>query len=165
MKTNMHARFIVTVMSALCFLCALTAANALAITLPPGTEVQVCINDKLDTGVAKSGESFTGVVAEPVVVNGRTVIASGTQVRGQVIEAISSGRLKKPASITLELMQAGSRSVSTAVVKIDGKSHLVRNAEFIGGGAAARGGMHLGKRFFDEAPPAGRSRRHQAHPA
>jgi hypothetical protein len=137
MKTNMHARYVLTVVSALVCLGAMTVSSALAITLPPGTEVQVRINDKLDTGVAQPGETFTGTVTEPVVVNGRTVIASGTKVSGQIVEAISSGRLKKPASITLELTQAGSRSVSTAFVKIDGKSHLVRNTEFIGGGAAA----------------------------
>ena len=31
--------------------------------------------------------------------------------------------------------------------------------------AAARGGMHLGHSLIDEAPPAGRPSRHQAHPA
>lgn len=137
MKTNLRARYILTEMLALVCLIAMTVSGALAITLPPGTEVQVRVNEKLDTGVAKSGESFTGTVTDPVVVNGRTVIASGTRVSGQIVEAISSGRLKKPASFTLEITQVGGRSVSTATLKVDGKSHLVRNTEFIGGGAAA----------------------------
>lgn len=137
MKSNLRARHILTMVLLLACTGALSATSAHAITLPPGTQVQVRMNDKLDSGVAKAGQSFSGVVTEPVIVNGRTVIASGTQVSGQISQAISSGRLKKPASITLALTQAGGKSISTAVVRIDGKSHLVRNAEFIGGGTAA----------------------------
>jgi Glycine zipper len=100
--------------------------------VPAGTEMQVRLNGKLDTGEAKAGETFAGTLAEPVVVNGRTVLARGAQVKGRVVEAVSSGRLKKPASITLELT-----SLSSQPLRIDGNSHMVRNAEFIGGGAAA----------------------------
>lgn len=117
--------------------CAVTVTTMRATTLPPGTQILVRVNDKLDSSVAKTGQSFTGTVTQAVVVNGRTVIPAGARAGGQISQAISSGRLKKPASITLELTQAGGRSISTAMVSIDGKSHLVRNAEFIGGGTAA----------------------------
>jgi len=100
--------------------------------VPAGTEMQVRLDGKLDTGLAKAGETFAGTLAGPVVVNGRTVLARGAQVKGRVVEAVSSGRLKRPASITLELT-----SVSSQPLRIDGNSHLVRNAELIGGGAAA----------------------------
>ncbi len=100
--------------------------------IPSGTEVQVRLNSQLDTAAAKAGQTFEGTVAEPVVVNGRTVLAQSTAVSGRVVDAVSSGRLKKPASITLELT-----SLPTQSLRIDGKSHLVRNAELIGGGAAA----------------------------
>jgi Glycine zipper len=103
-----------------------------SVVIPSGTEVQMRLNSQLDTAAAKAGQTFEGSVAEPVVVNGRTAIAKGATVNGRVVEAVSSGRLKKPASITLELT-----SVSTEPLRIDGKSHLVRNAELIGGGAAA----------------------------
>lgn len=102
------------------------------VTIPAGTQVQVRMNTQLDTGKAQAGETFTGTIAEPVVAGGRTVLAKGASVSGQVVEAVSSGRLKRPASITLQLS-----SVSTEPLKIDGKSHLVRNAELIGGGTAA----------------------------
>lgn len=114
----------------------LFAAQALArqrrVTVPSGTEVKVKLDKQLETGTAKADEVFTGTVTEPVTVNGRTVYSRGARVSGRVLEAVSSGRLKKPASITLELT-----SVSTEPLRIDGKSHLVRNAEMIGGGAAA----------------------------
>lgn len=103
-----------------------------SVVIPSGTEVQVRLAAQLDTGEAKAGQTFTGTVAEPVVVGGQTALARGAKVSGRVAEAVSSGRLKRPASITLELT-----SVSTQPLRIDGKSHLVRNAELIGGGAAA----------------------------
>jgi hypothetical protein len=95
------------------------------------------MNDKLDAGVAKSGQSFSGVVAEPVVVNGRTGITSGTQVAGTINETVSSGRLKKAASVTLELNPVDGRAMTTATVRIDGKSHLLGEDEGVVMGTAA----------------------------
>jgi Glycine zipper len=102
------------------------------VAIPSGTEIQVRLGTQLDTGKARAGETFTGTVAKAVESGGRTVLGQGAAVSGRVVEAVSSGRLKRPASITLELT-----SVSTEPLKIDGKSHLVRNAELIGGGTAA----------------------------
>lgn len=100
--------------------------------IPTGTSIQVRLNTPLDTGEAQPGQTFTGTVAEAVVAGGTTVLAKGTAVKGKVTEAVSSGRLKRPASITLVLT-----TVSSQPLKIDGKSHLLRNAALIGGGAAA----------------------------
>lgn len=113
-------------------------------TLPAGTEIHVRMDQELDTGEVKAGQTFTGTVSKPVVVGGKTVVKQGTKVRGRVVEAVSSGRLKRPASITLQLT-----SPAAASIKLDGKSHLVRNLALIGGGAAAGaiiGGATEGKK-------------------
>jgi hypothetical protein len=101
------------------------------VSLPSGTEVKVRLDKQLDTGTAQAGEAFTGTLSEAITANGRTLFPRGARMVGRVTDAVSSGRLKKPASITLELT-----TISTQPVRIDGKSHLVRNAEMIGGGAA-----------------------------
>ncbi len=106
--------------------------NLKSSAVPAGTKIQVRMIDKLDTGVTRPGETFKGTVAEPVVVNGQTVLGRGQAVSGRVVQVISSGRLQKPASITLELT-----SIATQPLRLDAKSHTVRNAEYIGGGAAA----------------------------
>ncbi|HEV2349121.1 MAG TPA: hypothetical protein VG028_04660 [Terriglobia bacterium] len=137
MKFNHRAHQKIIFTLALAWTTCMTAVNVRATSLPPGTQIQVRVNDKLDTGVVRPGQAFSGIVTEPVVVNGRTLIPAGARASGRVIQAVSSGRLKKPATITLELTQAGGRAISTATVSIDGKSHLLRNAEFIGGGTAA----------------------------
>ena len=118
-------------------------------SVPAGTEIKVRITSQLDTGEAKAGQAFSGTLAQPVVAGGRTVFAKGTSVEGRVIEAVSSGRLKRPASITLQLTSIGGRAVSSEPLRIDGKSHLLRNAALIGGGAGAGavvGGIAGGKK-------------------
>lgn len=118
-------------------------------SVPAGTEIKVRLIDQLDTGEAKAGQTFSGTISQPVVAGGKIVLAKGTKVSGRVIEAVSSGRLKRPASITLELTQIGGRSVRTDPLQIDGKSHLLRNVALIGGGAGAGavvGGIAGGKK-------------------
>ncbi len=117
--------------------------------VPAGTEIKVRLTDQLDTGEAKAGQTFSGTVAQSVVAGGRTVFAKGTKVDGRVTEAVSSGRLKRPASITLQLTSIGGRAVSSEPLRIDGKSHLLRNVALIGGGAGAgavAGGIAGGKK-------------------
>src|SRR5579859_6224858 len=134
MRFNLRTHNILVMTLALAWAGAMSATMAHAVTLPPGTQVQVRLNDRFDSAVARPGQTFSGVVTEPVVVNGRTVLAPGTQVSGRVIHAISSGRLKKPASITRELTRAGGGYISTATVRVDGNSHLGHDAKYIGGG-------------------------------
>src|SRR3990172_4608568 len=108
-----------------------------SVSVPPGTQIKVRLSVQLDTGQTLSGQTFSGTVAEPVVVGGRTVLAQGATVSGRVTEVVSSGRLKRPASITLELARAGGASIGAEPLRIDGKSHLLRNVALIGGAAAA----------------------------
>lgn len=103
-----------------------------AASLPTGTQIQVRLANQLDTGETPAGQTFAGTIAEPVVANGKTVLARGATVQGRVTDVVSSGRLKRPASITLELT-----SVRTQPLEIDGKSHLLRNVALIGGAAGA----------------------------
>jgi hypothetical protein len=102
-----------------------------------GTEIKVRLLDRLDTGETRVGREFSATVEEPVRLNKRTMLTKGTTVKGTVTEVVSSGRLKRPASITLQLTRLGRPAVRTEALKIDGKSHNVRNTALIGGGAAA----------------------------
>ncbi len=117
--------------------------------LPAGTRVEVRLLNQLDTEKAQVGQTFSATVATPVVTGGKTVLASGAKVSGRVLEAVSSGRLKRPASLTLELTQAGGSSLATEPLRIDGKSHLLRNVAIIGGESVAGaiiGGATAGKK-------------------
>jgi hypothetical protein len=49
-----------------------------------GTEIRLTLTSGLTTAVAKSGDPFTAVVAEPVTLNGQVVLPAGTRVTGVV---------------------------------------------------------------------------------
>src|SRR5579859_3727406 len=112
------------------------ALSASAQSFKPGTPIQVQLLTPLDTGNARAGQEFSATLAQPVSA-GKTVWPKGTEVKGRVVEAVSSGRLQRPASITLQLTQIGNSPVVTEPEQIDGKSHAGRNAGLILGGAAA----------------------------
>lgn len=122
--------------------------------IPAGMTLNVRMIDELDTGKTQPGDSFRASLDKPVVVNGRTVASKDALVRGTVIEVVSSGRLKRPASLTMKLTQIALSSgrtvpIETSPYTLDGKSHNVRNAALIGGGAAAGavlGGVAAGKK-------------------
>ena len=111
-------------------------SRASAQSLKPGTPIQVQLLTPLDTGTARAGQEFSATLAQPVSA-GKTVWPKGTQVKGKVLEAVSSGRLNRAASITLQITEIGNSPVMTEPEQIDGKSHAGRNAGLIVGGAAA----------------------------
>ena len=116
-------------------LCTLVSSTS-AQSLKPGTPIQVQLLTPLDTGTARAGQEFSSTLAQPVS-DGKTVWPKGTSVKGKVLEVVSSGRLSRPATITLQITQIGTSPVVTEPEKIDGRSHNGRNAGLIVGGAAA----------------------------
>ncbi len=126
--------------SALGTLLFLPATNGLAQSIMPGTEIKVRLVDKLDMNEAKEGQFFSATLAEPVSFGNKKVLARGTRIKGEVTETASSGRPRRSASITLTLTRIGNTQIQTEPLQIDGKSHLVRNAAPIGGGASVGAG-------------------------
>jgi hypothetical protein len=122
--------------AALWLLCTGFVSLASAQSFKPGTPIQVQLLTPLDTGTARAGQEFSATLAQPVSASNR-VWPKGTQVKGKVVEVVSSGRLQRPASITLQITQIGNSPVVTEPEPIDGKSHAGRNAALIGGGGVA----------------------------
>jgi hypothetical protein len=126
-----------------------------SVSVPAGTAIHIRMIDELNTGKNTAGDSFRASLAQPLVGSGgRTVAAKDGLVRGRVTDVVSSGRLKRPASLTLRLTQLTLTDgrvvpVETSPYTLDGKSHARRNATLIGGGAAAGavlGGVAGGKK-------------------
>ena len=117
-------------------LCTCFGSAASAQSFRPGTPIQIQLLTPLNTGTTQPGQEFSATLVRPVS-DGHTVWPRGTQVQGKVVEVVSSGRLSRPASITLQITRIGGSPVTTEPELIDGKSHGGRNAGLIVGGAAA----------------------------
>ncbi len=123
-------------LNVLAVLLLLSTAMAAA-TFPSGTKFTVRVNREITSGKASSGETFDGVLAQDVVVNGKTVARSGAPVQGRVVSAKSSGRLHAPGELSLRLTSVDGQPVATASRFFKGKSHTKSNVVKIGGGTAA----------------------------
>lgn len=58
------------------------------LTVPAGTEIDATLQDALSSKTAKTGDTFTAVVAQPVhAANGEVAIPAGTVINGEVTES------------------------------------------------------------------------------
>lgn len=110
------------------------------VAVPAGTPIHVRLSSGISSATASSGQGFEGTLSEPLVVGGITVAPRGSLVHGQVTNAVSSGRLKRPAELSLVLTsitpENGQRTaISTRTWSMEGKSHKKRDLTMIGGGA------------------------------
>src|SRR5689334_15092675 len=53
--------------------------------IPSGTPLKVSLVNAVDTGTSSAGERFWASLSEPVVVDGKTVLQQGTQLRGHIV--------------------------------------------------------------------------------
>jgi hypothetical protein len=124
-----------------------------SVSIPDGILIEVRMIDEVNTGANKVGDSFEASLARDLNVGGRQIARKDSPARGRIVEVVSSGRLKRPALISLKLTEltlSDGRTVSieTSPYSIDGKSHALRNVGLIGGGAGAGavlGGIAGGK--------------------
>jgi len=73
------------------------------VTVPAGTQLSVRLNDPLDSERNQVGDAFHGSLSAPIVIDGETVIPSGADVVGRVVNVQSAGRFAGQSLLTLEL--------------------------------------------------------------
>jgi hypothetical protein len=71
--------------------------------IPAGTEIIVRLQVALSSADSRVGDSFQGVLDEPVVVAGKTVVPQGATVTGSVVAARASRYLQGPGYVRLTL--------------------------------------------------------------
>jgi hypothetical protein len=111
------------------------------LAIPAGTHVTVRLGESLSSNNSQAGQGFSATVAEPVVVDGKTVIDSGAAARGSVVAAKGMGHFKGGALLEIRLesinIDGKEHTVQTAAVARSLKGKGKRTAGFIGGGAGA----------------------------
>jgi hypothetical protein len=110
-------------------------------TVPEHTPIQVVLDQPVSADHTKAGDHFDATVAQPVVVDGNTVIPKGARVSGVVLESRHGGRIKGDADLRLALRSVNvdgtSYPIHTTSFHRSSKSqnHKKRNLLMIGGGA------------------------------
>jgi hypothetical protein len=116
------------------FLC--TVFNLAAQRIPAGTRIVVRNDTALSSATARTGRYWTGTLVNDLSVRGRVIARAGSEVRGRVADAESSGRLSKPGILALELTSVNGIPVQTDMYAVDGEGHTKSNVTKIGGAAA-----------------------------
>jgi hypothetical protein len=109
--------------------------------VPAGTVIRVRLNDAIGSKTAQAGQTFTGSVMDPIVVDGRTLIPAGASVAGEVTDAKSAGRFKGAAelAITIRSVTVGGvpHTLAASTVSQTSTGKGKRSAALIGGGGGA----------------------------
>jgi hypothetical protein len=98
----------------------------------------VRLDNDLSSNGSHAGDSFTATVADPVMVNGTTVIPQDARADGEVVDAKPLGRFKGGALLAVKLDRVhtrwGSYPVDTGTIDRAEKGKGKRSATMIGGG-------------------------------
>lgn len=109
------------------------------LVVPAGTVITVRLGQSVGSKISSPGQTFTATVASPVMVEGKTAIASGATASGTVVDAKPLGRFKGGASLQLRLTSVSvggsDQAISTSSVVRTESGKGKRTAVLAGGGA------------------------------
>jgi hypothetical protein len=111
-----------------------------SVTLESGSTIPVRITQTLDSATTQQGETFSGVVATDIIVDGLVAIPQGTPVSGRVSEVHEAAHFKGSSLLTIELTNINRKGeripVTTEAFSKEGNGRGKNTAEKVGGGAA-----------------------------
>ena len=110
------------------------------VMIQAGTQLTVRLNDGLSTEKNQVGDTFHATLGAPLVVEDETVIPSGADVTGHVVDVKSAGRFAGNSALTLELtslsVNGKTYNIQTSQWSRQGKGEGKNTATKVGGGAA-----------------------------
>ena len=120
-----------------------TAAGARTsafVTIPAGTRISVRTIDGIDSTKNHVGDRFQASLEEPLVVDGKEVVAKGADVYGRLAESKESGTFSGRSQLRLELtgivVNGQTVPMATGEYELTGKSRGASTAKRTVGGAA-----------------------------
>jgi hypothetical protein len=106
------------------------------LTAPVGTRVAVSMSQTISASKNNAGDSFSGVLAQPIeTANGTVLYKRGTPVEGTVAAAKGRGRFKGAGDLAVELVSINGQRVSTNEYEKSQAGKGKRTAGLVGGGA------------------------------
>jgi hypothetical protein len=110
------------------------------LTIPAGTTLPVRVTQTLDSASTQTGDTFSGIVASDIVIDGLVALPAGASVSGNVDAVQEAGHFKGNSLLTVSLTSVKARGerlpVSTGPYSVKGKGRGANTAEKTGGGAA-----------------------------
>ena len=111
-------------------------------TVPSGTTLTVRLSQGLSSKTNNIGDPFSGSLAQPVHVEGVTVLKAGLPVSGTVVAVRQQGKFKGEGNLGIQLSRVGAYEVTTQEYEQTVKGKGKRTGAMVGGGAA--GGALIG---------------------
>lgn len=123
------------------------------ITIPAESSLEVLLDGSLSSDKSVAGDKFEASLAEPLVVDGTTLLQKGAKVHGRVVSAEGSGRVKGLASLALvltDVTQDGKTTpITTKTWAVEAEGTKKKDGVIVGGAAAvgtAVGALFGGKK-------------------
>jgi hypothetical protein len=108
--------------------------------VPSGTQLNIRLNQELNSETAQVGDTFRASIATPVVIGDTTVIPTTADIDGRVVDVKSAGRFAGQSDLVIELtrlhMNGKTYSLTTDHWSKAGSSRGKSTATKVGGGAA-----------------------------
>ncbi len=101
-----------------CVMPPFAVAESAKVKVQMGTPVDVVFDQTISSDTAVTGQQVTLKVANPVVVDGKTVIAAGAPVLAEVLTAKKSGMVGMPGAITVSVKSV--TAVDGSIVALSG---------------------------------------------
>jgi hypothetical protein len=117
------------------------------IKIPDGTGVEIELASAISSKSAKEGEVVDFIAAEPVVINGTTVIEKGARARGVIAVAKKAGRWGKAGKLAWVMQDVA--AVNGTKIPVRMERRLSGDSK---GGTVATGAIVTGLIFFPAAP-------------
>jgi len=109
------------------------------VTVPSGTALAIRLVDPIDSEKNQVGDTFHATLNNPITVNGDTVIPSGSDVQGHLVDVKSAGKFAGQSQVILQLdsITSGGQTynIQTDQYKKQGSSRGKNTAEKVGAGA------------------------------
>jgi hypothetical protein len=102
--------------------------------LPEGTPIPIRLQSALSSASSHAGDTFSATLDEPIVIDGETLIASGTPATGRVLEAKPSARsLESSLGSSLE---PGYLRIVLVSLNVRGKPVMIETSSIFAKGGA-----------------------------
>jgi hypothetical protein len=109
------------------------------VTIPQGTALVVRLVEPIDSEKNQVSDIFHATLNNPITINGETVVPSGSDVRGYLVDVESAGRFAGQSRVILQLdiINSGGQTynIQTDQYKQQGSSRGKNTAEKVGAGA------------------------------